>query len=63
METTKATKTISQVFEEFLADQKDRISAKTFSKYPHFPHPGSRWSLGSGGGKFNLSAREPAGLQ
>ena len=33
METTKATKTISQVFEEFLADQRDRISAKTFSKY------------------------------
>src|ERR1022692_1867938 len=33
METTKPTKTISQVFEEFLADQKDRISAKTFSKY------------------------------
>ena len=33
METTKPTKTISQVFEEFLADQKGRISAKTFSKY------------------------------
>jgi len=33
MKTTKPTKTISQVFEEFLADQKDRISAKTFSKY------------------------------
>jgi hypothetical protein len=33
METTKPTKTISQMFEEFLADQKDRISAKTFSKY------------------------------
>jgi hypothetical protein len=33
METTKPTKTIAQVFEEFLADQKDRISAKTFSKY------------------------------
>jgi hypothetical protein len=27
------TKTISQVFEEFLADQKTRISPKTFSKY------------------------------
>ena len=33
MKTTKPTKTISQVFEEFLADQKDRISAKTISKY------------------------------
>ena len=33
MKTTKPTKTISQVFEEFLADQKGRISAKTFSKY------------------------------
>ncbi|MSQ94783.1 MAG: hypothetical protein EXR98_09540 [Gemmataceae bacterium] len=33
METTKPTKTISQVFDEFLADQKPRISAKTFSKY------------------------------
>ena len=33
METTKPTKTISQVFEEFLADQKGRISVKTFSKY------------------------------
>ena len=33
METTKPTKTISQLFEEFLADQKDRISPKTFSKY------------------------------
>ena len=33
METTKPTKTIAQVFEEFLADQKDRISHKTFSKY------------------------------
>jgi len=33
METTKPTKTISQVFEEFLADQKVRISAKTYSKY------------------------------
>jgi len=33
METTKPTKTISQVFEEFLADQKGRISARTFSKY------------------------------
>ena len=28
METTKPTKTISQVFEEFLADQKGRISAQ-----------------------------------
>src|SRR5262245_17551863 len=27
------TKTISQVFEEFLADQKTRISHKTFLKY------------------------------
>jgi len=27
------TKTISQVFEEFLADQKTRISPKTFLKY------------------------------
>ena len=33
MKTTKPAKTISQVFDEFLADQKDRISAKTFSKY------------------------------
>ena len=33
METTKPAKTISQVFEEFLADQKGRISANTFSKY------------------------------
>jgi len=33
METTKPTKTIAQVFEEFLADQKDRISAKTYTKY------------------------------
>src|SRR4051794_30410725 len=33
MKTTKPSKTITQVFEEFLADQKSRISAKTFSKY------------------------------
>ena len=33
METSKPTKTISQVFEEFLADQKGRINTKTFSKY------------------------------
>ncbi len=33
METTKPIKTIAQVFEEFLADQKDRISHKTFLKY------------------------------
>jgi hypothetical protein len=33
MDTTKPAKSISQVFEEFLADQKDRISPKTFSKY------------------------------
>ena len=29
----KPAKTISDIFEEFLADQKDRISHKTFSKY------------------------------
>jgi len=33
METTKPAKTISQLFEEFLNDQKGRISVKTFSKY------------------------------
>ncbi len=33
METTKPTKTISQLFEDFLADQKGRISHKTFQKY------------------------------
>ena len=33
METTKPAKTITQVFDEFLADQKDRISHKTFLKY------------------------------
>jgi hypothetical protein len=33
METTKPTKSISQVFEEFLDDQKGRISPKTLSKY------------------------------
>lgn len=33
METTKSTKVISQVFEEFLADQKVRVSAKTYSSY------------------------------
>jgi len=33
MKTPLQTKTISQVFEEFLADQKTRISEKTFSKY------------------------------
>ena len=33
METTKPTKTISQVFEEFLADQECRISQQTYSKY------------------------------
>jgi hypothetical protein len=38
METTKPTKTISQLFEEFLADQKGRISAKTFSKYENIRH-------------------------
>ena len=31
MEGTKPTKTIAQVFKEFLGDKKDRISAKTFS--------------------------------
>lgn len=33
MNTTKPGKTIAQVFEEFLADQKARISHKTFLKY------------------------------
>ncbi len=33
METTKTTKTISQVFEEFLADQKVRIAQQTSRKY------------------------------
>ena len=33
METAKPAKTISDIFEEFLADQKDRISHKTFLKY------------------------------
>lgn len=33
MNTTKPQKTIAQVFEEFLADQKTRISAKTLQKY------------------------------
>ena len=33
MKTTTAEKTISQVFEEFLADQKARISHKTYLKY------------------------------
>jgi hypothetical protein len=33
MDTSKPTKTIAQVFEEFLADQKARISHKTFLKY------------------------------
>jgi hypothetical protein len=33
METTKPTKTISQLFEEFLADQESRISQQTHSKY------------------------------
>ncbi|HLJ97230.1 MAG TPA: hypothetical protein VKU02_28985 [Gemmataceae bacterium] len=33
MSTAKAGKTIAQVFEEFLADQKDRISHKTYLKY------------------------------
>lgn len=31
-------KTISEVFEEFLADQKNRISLKTFSKYQSIIH-------------------------
>lgn len=33
MKTTKTEKTIAQVFEEFLADQKGRISHKTYQKY------------------------------
>ena len=33
MKTTKPEKTIAQVFEEFLADQKPRISHKTYLKY------------------------------
>jgi hypothetical protein len=33
METTKPTKNIAQVFEQFLADQTDRISHKTYLKY------------------------------
>jgi len=33
MKETQPTKTISQVFEEFLADRKARISHKTFLKY------------------------------
>ncbi len=33
METAKPTKTIAQVFEEFLADQQTRISHKTYLKY------------------------------
>ena len=33
MDTTKTAKTIAQVFEEFLGDQKDRISHKTYLKY------------------------------
>ena len=33
MKTTKPDKTIAQIFEEFLADQKPRISDKTYQKY------------------------------
>src|SRR3954471_16283771 len=33
MARAKPAKTISDLFQEFLADQKDRISHKTFSKY------------------------------
>ena len=33
MKTTKPEKTIAQLFEEFLADQKPRISHKTYMKY------------------------------
>ena len=33
METTKPAKMIINIFEEFLADQKERISHKTFLKY------------------------------
>ena len=33
METTKPTKTIAQVFEEFLDNQQGRISPKTYTKY------------------------------
>src|SRR5271155_3333801 len=33
MKTAKPEKTIAQIFEEFLADQKPRISHKTFLKY------------------------------
>ena len=33
MATTKPTKAISEVFDEFLADQKARISHKTYLKY------------------------------
>ncbi len=33
MKTPPPTRTITQVFEEFLADQKSRIAEKTFSKY------------------------------
>jgi hypothetical protein len=33
METTKAIKTISEIFKEFLTDQKNRINARTFMKY------------------------------
>jgi len=35
METTASAKTISQVFEEFLADQRGRISENTLSKYQY----------------------------
>ena len=33
METAKSAKTLTNIFEEFLADQKDRISHKTYLKY------------------------------
>ena len=33
METIKPTKTISQIFEEFLADREARTSQQTYSKY------------------------------
>ena len=33
MSTSKPAKTLAQVFDEFLADQKDRLSHKTYLKY------------------------------
>ena len=61
MKTTKPNKTISQVFEEFLADQKPRISHKTYRSTRASSSFTDRTSKATGQGMTANTTRSPRG--